>query len=283
MTQSWAFGEAKRIAAWHPVRLVFRRDKEPVAICQVLYKSVLGWKPVARINQGPLMLDGCQGETPGVYRAVRRRWRYLICGGLLIAPALEYGEKASEILLSAGFRKRNQSRWTSTLLDLTPSETDLRKALSGNWRNHLRKAEKLGLRLSHGQGPGDLDWISQKHEENEKNKRFKGPSTKLLRALYAAAPGNFHVFRAEFEGRYVAGLVACKFGNTAHYYIGWVGDDGRRLGAGNFLLWNAACALKQLGCVKFDLGGTDTRSRFGTFKRGVNGDNYQLAGEFFCF
>ena len=55
---SWAYGEAKEASGgWCARRLVIECASEPVAICQVLDKKLMGIRVVSRINRGPLLVE----------------------------------------------------------------------------------------------------------------------------------------------------------------------------------------------------------------------------------
>lgn len=282
MTQSWAFGEAKRATRWLPRRLAIRREGHPVAICQVLARKVAGLPVLARINLGPTLLAGHADEAMDVLHAIRTRWRCLRRGVLLIAPAVPYSDESLRNLKTMGFRLRSQFRWASSRLDLTRSEAELRKSLASTWRNRLKNSERQGLQFIAANSPADVEWMVQRHSEHVAEKGFDGPSPALLRGLYRAAPADFMIFRAVRAGKPVAGMVAYRFGHTAHYYVGWFGPEGRQWSAGNFLFWNASLELKRLGCTAFDLGGHNSTAGFGAFKLGMRGAGYQLLGEFFC-
>src|SRR5438105_458835 len=77
MTQSWAFGEAKRAANWRPRRLLFKSGGEALAICQVLHKVVTGVPVAARINCGPLFLNESAERSADILRTIRNHWRFL--------------------------------------------------------------------------------------------------------------------------------------------------------------------------------------------------------------
>ncbi len=282
MTQSWNFGEAKRASKWRPRRIVIKQDGQPVAICQVLYKMIAGIPVAARINQGPVMLTGHAEKDVDVLIAIRNHWRYLLHGLLLIAPAATYSDKSLEALKAMGFRLRNHNRWTSSRVDLMQSEEEMRKKLNSKWRNQLNKSEHQGLQFVVCDSPFYIEWILQRHIDNMKEKDFDGPSSELLLALYKESPADFNIFKVVREGNAVASVVAYKFGDIAHYYIGNYSSEGRRLNAGNFILWNTALELKRLGCTHFDLGGhsNNSSSGFSGFKLGMNGQKYELVGEF---
>ena len=96
----------------------------------------------------------------------------------------------------------------------------------------------------------------------------------VLRAQTAGGTGGGHDS--------VAGILLARHGDAATYLIGWNGDDGRRLKANNRLLWQAVVELPRLGVRWLDLGGIDERLTPGiaAFKRGMNGEEYRLAGDF---
>lgn len=286
MTQTWAFGESKRPVGWSPRRLAITGGGEVLAICQVLQKSVAGITVVSRINLGPLMLDAHAARSAEVHRAIRKHWRFLARGILLLAPALENSEANRTVLRDAGFRLRNDFRWSSSQLNLTQSESWLRSSLSAKWRNQLKKAEQSNLQFRSGNGPQDAEWIIRCHSQNLRDKHFPGPPPESVLALYEASPRDFNVYRAtDADGNDLAGMVAYRFGDHAHYYIGWTAGEGRRCNAGNFLLWNAALELKRQDCNRFDLGGHSLiyRGSYDRFKQGMQASCYETAGEFFCF
>jgi lipid II:glycine glycyltransferase (peptidoglycan interpeptide bridge formation enzyme) len=69
-------------------------------------------------------------------------------------------------------------------------------------------------------------------------------------------------------------------GTAATYHVGWSGEEGRRLGAHNLLLWEAMSRLAAHGVRRLDLGGVNTQSSAGVarFKLGAGGEVVTLAG-----
>jgi Acetyltransferase (GNAT) domain len=289
LVQSWAYGEAKQAAgAWRARRFVFERDGEPVAICQVLDKSVAGIRWATRLNRGPLFLGGdppSDDTIDDVYRTLRARWRHLR-GVLVLAPALPVGEENHHLVSEAGFRERNRHGWCSARLDLRLDEAQLRKNLTAQWRNRLKVAERSDLELRVSQTPNDVEWIVERHVENMKEKDFVGPAPGFLRALYSAAPDEFLVFQARLGPEPVGGMAVCRFGGAAECYVGWFGPEGRTVNVGNFLYWQVALELQRRGCRYLDLGGfvlSDKHGHFNRFKAGLRGAEYQLLNEWLAF
>jgi lipid II:glycine glycyltransferase (peptidoglycan interpeptide bridge formation enzyme) len=286
LMQSHAYGEAKKHAQqWHINRYVFERFGTPLAICQVLEKRLAGLRIASRINRGPLFLE----ESPPcnvkehVMRLVRDHWKVFRGGPLLIAPALDMSEENRSVLLQLGFRDRKKYCHWSSLIDLRPAESEMRKRLASNWRNHLKLSERSGLELRTSNSAESVEWMLERHAENMETKNFHGPDKALLQALYQERPADFLVLQAVFEGEPLAGMILARCGQKAEYYIGWFGSAGRKYNCGNFLCWNAALEMKKAGCKWLDLGGYGSNDKFGHFKQGMRGMEYKLIGEWVCF
>ncbi|KAB2964826.1 GNAT family N-acetyltransferase [Zoogloea sp.] len=285
LTQSWGYGEAKAAEGWGVERLVFESDGQALAICQVLIKRVLGVAVAARINRGPQCL--VPQATPEVLRpvheALRQRWRFGRRGLLLLAPGLEDGEAQRSLMQQAGFRSRGVAGWCSAVLDLRLGEEALRARLAANWRNHLKVSERGGLLFDVSREADAREWMFARHAEHMAEKGFSGTSVSFLRALQRAVPEDFFVCRAVLDGQPVAGMVVVRFARSAEYFVGWYGPEARRSKAGNFLLWNAALAMRAQGCERFDLGGYSSSDGYGRFKQDMRGTEYRLLEEWMSF
>ena len=299
MTQAWAYNEAKRAVGGESRvsthlsvrRLVFERAGSPVAVCHALEKTVAGVCLASRINRGPLLL-GTRPEddvAAGVYNALRRRWRHLRHGVLYVGPALEAGAAGDRMLRAAGFRPRRLAGWTSAVLDLRLDEDQLRANLAPTWRNRLKQAARSELTFGASDTQESLAWILSRHVENMTAKEFRGPAATFVRALCDASPGDWFVGQVWLPGESepVAGMLVCQFGNTAEYFVGWFGQDGRKVGAGNFLYWNVVLEAQRRGRLRFDLGGYDlttpSESGLRRFKQGMRGAEYTLMNEQLAF
>ena len=296
MVQSWAYGEARQASGgwrtrrrvfdaggWRVRRLVFERRGEPVAICQLLDKSFAGVRFASRINRGPLFLSALPGDdvVKDVYSALRSRWN--LRGVLVLAPALAFGPENHRMMTELGFRDRHAPGWRSARLDLRLDEEQLRKNLASTWRNRLKASERSGLEIRVSHSPEDVEWMIERHAENMSEKGFSGPTPALLRALYRAAPDDLLIFQARLADEAVGGMMVYSFSHTGEYYVGWMGREGRKANVGNFLYWQIALELQRRGCRWFDLGGYDIGDKYGHFKQGMRGTEYQLLNEWLAF
>lgn len=280
IVQDWAWGEAKRAEGWRPHRALVTRGGTPVALAQVLEKRMAGIGRVARLNRGPVWLgepdDALAAE---IVAALRRPWRCWRLGALFLAPELP-AEKAA-LVRNWGFRERRAPAWGSAWIDLSQPAEILRKRLDGKWRNMLSGAEKAGLALEAAEGGEKLDWLMERYRGLMRDKGFAGTPPAIIEAM-AAAGARMLVLRAMAAGEAVGGILLVRHGAAATYLVGWNGEAGRKLKANNFLLWQAVVELQARGCRWFDLGGIDDALTPGiaAFKRGMNGEEYRLAGEF---
>jgi len=280
-TQAWCYGEGKRAEGWSVERMVFLGEDAPIALCQVLVKRVLGLPVAARINRGPLFMEGAPSVElqRSVFTALRRRWRFGRRGLLLIAPALPFDEAGSELLRSCGFKQRRAGGWGSSQVDLVPSLEAIRASFSSKWRNPLNSAIRAGVEVSCRRDAEAFEWMLERHVANMTVKGFDGPSVGFVRAMVAANPKAFWVLQARLGGELISGLMGVCLGAHAENYLGWTNDEGRRTGAHSLLIWNAIVEMKAAGSRVLDLGGFTTDGKYGAYKRGLRGREYRLSGE----
>jgi len=282
LPQTFAYGEGKRAKGWTVRRAVFRENGRIIAFATVLERRIAGIRIVTRINRGPIFLEAnpAAEQIINVYSALRRRWR----GPLLIAPALAFGPESSAQLRAASFRVRRDSGWLSGRVDLRSGEEALWAHVASNFRNHVRNSEKAGAELRIGDDAETFEWMLARHVDNMHDKHFNAVDVTLLRAMRAAAPENLTVFQLVHDGRPVAGLSVARFADTAEAHIAWFGPEGRRLNAGNFLMWSAMREMQRRGAATFDVGGLlHTDDGFTRFKRTMRPVEFELAGEWMSF
>jgi hypothetical protein len=282
LTQSWAYGEGKRANGWTLERVRFRLDGKVVAFATVLHLRVLGIRLLARVNRGPLFLeaDPAAAVVRAVYTALRNRWGRIDRGLLMIAPALASGEPSADLLRQSGYRLRQRAGWTSGRIDLTPSEADIWARFTPAFRNRCRKSEASGATVRIADDRPTFDWMVARHVENMAAKHFNAVDATFLAAMReASGEGEVLVFQVMHEGEAVAGMSVVRFGTRAEYHVGWVGEAGRRVNAGNALMWAIVREMKRRGAVEFDVGGLREGDGYTRFKRTMSPTEYRLAGE----
>jgi lipid II:glycine glycyltransferase (peptidoglycan interpeptide bridge formation enzyme)/dTDP-4-amino-4,6-dideoxygalactose transaminase len=293
MMQSWEYGAAKEeVDGWQAIRLkISAHSGEPIALVQVLVRSLPALGKVARINRGPLAItimeeEGKMHKIDAIKAlliyAKEQNWRVM-----QIAPELPGNAKAEILLQFIGFTKLQRTTWGSALLSLQENEDDLLMHLKGKWRNGMRKGLKQGVIVRHGSNKGeDLELLLDNYRTLQNDRKFGGLSEELLRAL-ASQQGNkwqFNLYIGIDESKdeaLLGTLVTIRSGDTTTYLIGTTTDVGRKVQANSVLLWEAILHAKASGCDWFDVGGlnADTPTGIADFKKGLNASPYELAGE----
>lgn len=287
LLQAWYYGEAKVAASrWKVRRGVFKVNAEPIAVVQVLTRR-LGPLQVNRVNRGPLNLRSLSNtEQLGVLREIGRLGNALGGSILLIAPELKLTGANALALETLGFRLRHWRTCESVRLDLRRPAAELLAGFSGSWRSlakDISRPERRGVTIAVETDQVAHTWMTARHEELMRERRFDGVPPDLLRHVCSAGREQVLVVRAVRDGEAIAGACIAIHGVAATYLSGWSSGSGRKMGAMQMVLWAVVDILRDRKAEWFDLGGIDDDLTPGisAFKRGMGGQPYELVGEYF--
>ena len=281
LLQSWEYAEAKaQTGSWAVERGIFSVDGKTIGAAQAMVRAlpVIGGGLVW-INRGPLWHSA---EAPFADLVAALKSTYVDQRGfyLRIAPPLPEEDLVQSVATLA-----NEPGWASAMLNLSPSVEDLRQGLKQKWRNGLNKAERSGFEVEEGTDDALFTAFLEAHTEFSDAKGFAtGVTPDFLRNLndLSREDGKLYTLVARLDGKVVGSALIAHYGDTGEYLAGNTTDDGRRLNAGQLLLWRAVEALKQQGIRQFDVGGMDeilTPKGIYRFKEGLGGTPYRLAPE----
>ncbi len=130
--------------------------------------------------------------------------------------------------------------------------------LTSKNRNVIRKAQKSGVVIRHGQG---MDLLQKFKEVYDGTMRRDGAEDyyffeeKFYRSIGHDLAGNHEVFYAEFEGRIISMAIMLFANERMHYHLSGSLWEYRPLAASNLLLYEAACWGAGRGFRTFHLGG----------------------------
>ena len=291
LMQAWAYGEARGASKnWRVDRGVFvDADENSIGLCQALVRRlpVFG-DAFVWINRGPLLF-GNGYDSLNTYEMmlaalaqhyVQERRLYM-----RIAPFQGVGAEelnwANEPVLYA----TQSLGWASSLLNLQTSEECLRAGLHGKWRNALVRAECSEIKIHHGREQGLFQKFLDGHRIHlQRRGDDAGIDPELLQAVQNALPDNQKLYTliAEAENQFVGGMVMIVYDDTAEYLAGHNDTQGRRMNAGQLLLWTAIVEFHRQGLVQFDLGGMDevlTPNGIFKFKQRIGEKPYRLPNE----
>ncbi|MCA0043304.1 GNAT family N-acetyltransferase [Celeribacter litoreus] len=231
LTQRWLYGAAAELCGRDCMRLGVFKDGQPLAITQVVGKTVLGFN-VGLTSQGPLFFTD---NTRPALRALRH---HLPLGFHVMTPR----KRLRRLPLSAPPQLAT--------LDLTPSLPTIRSTFHGKWRNALVKAERAVLDVQHTSPTADeLMPLLQLEKERQSERHYRALPPEFALALHAADATAFHLFATDD-----AGMLFLRHGNTATYHIGHSGPHGRKTNAHNLLLWSAVKYFHDEGVKRLELG-----------------------------
>jgi len=295
MLQSWEYGEAKNSEGWQVSRFLISDEEDtPIAIAQVLTKTLPFIGGVARVNRGPILINsGSDNDTNKMIFSIRvlikeaRRHRWWL---FQVAPELPNTFQAINGMKAMGFKKLNTLAWASGVINLLEEENIILMNLAGKWRNTLRKGQKLGVQVrDDSNNIESIHQLTKNYTELQSNRGFGGISKDLILSMASqSGPSwSFNLFNAfnSDNNNDLGSLVSIEAGDTTIYLIGYSNDQGRKMHANSVLLWHAILHAKNNGGTFFDFGGLNESTPHGIakFKKGLNAKPYQLIGDWRYF
>ena len=291
LLQTWEYGLAKaQTGPWKVQRGIFLDNEHVVGAFQALVRTIPGLdRGLVWINRGPLWeRDGNPNSSLllGMIKGLRNYWvdqRHMY---LRVAPSSREGQIEAKLLQEIGYRlDESLPGWASERVDFSQPVGTLRGQLQQKWRNCLNKAEKLALVVEAGSETSLFEEFLVEYRKMLTDRQFHSSVTPALlsRLQELLSPERkLWVLAARQGERALGGVLIARYGEVAEYLAGSVNGDGRRVNAGQLLLWRALCEMKDQGYRWFDLGGMHperTPSGIFHFKAGVGGTPYRLIGE----
>ncbi|MFC1627251.1 lipid II:glycine glycyltransferase FemX [Patescibacteria group bacterium] len=189
----------------------------------------------------------------------------------------------TSILQQLGFIKSpmHLHAQTTLLLDLNKSEEDLLANMKKNTRYDIKKAQKLGVKVTTSTNPKDIDTLYQLQLETVTRKNFVPFSkTYLKNQLAIFKPDNkIQLFKASYKGQVLAISFIIFYGQEAVYHYSGSSNQHRNIPASYALQWQAIKKAKALGFKHYNFWGytNNPKHRFfgpSLFKKGFGG--YQV-------
>ena len=291
LLQTWEYAEASsRTRGLGVSRLFFEIDGGIVGAAQAFVRPMPFIRGgAAVINRGPLWQQSSadRSRLAAILDALRTHWVERQGMYLRVSPAIHSGEIPESVFHQAGYQSAEFGRpWVSARLDLFKATATLRRSLRKNWAVALKKAEAAGITVTCGFEEKLFDQIRTGLGQVRKREAFDSTVTPAFLAAFQDLADHSHKlwgFAAEFNGRSLGGIALARYGSVCEYLVGAVNDEGKRLNAGQLLLWSAALNAKERGYRWFDLGGMDpqaTPKGILYFKVGLSAEPYSYAGDF---
>ena len=166
---------------------------------------------------------------------------------------------------------------TTWVLPLEPSEEELLKNMRKTTRYLIKKAEKLGVKVSQSTDPQDIDRLYKLQQETVDCKHFVPFSQDyFLAELKSFLPDKIRLFKAGYQGKILAIAMIIFYGTEAVYHYSGSSNVNREIPASYLLQWEVIKTAKKLGMKRYNFWGytADPRHRFfgpSLFKAGFGG------------
>lgn len=284
LLNTWGYAHAVRLHRQMMTRFgVIEVDGEPRGLIEIQEAGLGKLIHALTFHRGPLWLD-----KP----ASTQEWQQFLAlyketfpprlGRLRrFLPEIEDTPEARIWLDEAGLKRVGEG-YETFWLDLRPETEDLRKGLKSNWRNHLSRSQKSGLKVEEDFTGIRSEWLLSRYGADKAERKYGGPQPKFVQQLVSdfLPEGEVMILRALDGEIPVAGIMVFQHGHSATYQIGWSGTHGRETRAHYLLLWHAITLLKSRGITWFDLGGINPDEAEGvtSFKAGMGGFQYMTVG-----
>lgn len=291
-SQLWAWGELRLEGGWTPLRLaVGDRDVEGSPIragVQLMVRRIpfvevgLGYAPRGPV--GALDDDAVWSELMAGMRRLATDERIAT---IRLEPEAPASSKVGQRLRARFWRRAPAMQPVLTrIVDLSPSEDELRAALRKKHRQYIARAERDGVtveRFDAGSADGEVEAaladfhriLAATGQRAEFNVRVPGYYREVWTAL--AAANRVRLYFATRDGERLATLFHIACGDQVAELYGGATPEGTRLHANYLVKWRAMLELKAEGFARYDLWGQPTGG-IAQFKEGFGGKPLELVG-----
>jgi hypothetical protein len=158
--------------------------------------------------------------------------------------------------------------------DIAPQFGDLKRMMTGKWRNRLSAALRAGVKIKTG-NRRTFDTLMKVEAAQRLTKGYRGLSPQFLRAL---PEETLSLWQWHSQGQMRAAMCFVLHGSRATYLMGWGDNVARGQGVHNAMLWSAALDLRTKGIRQLDLGQVNDEAAPGLahFKLGTGARLHRL-------
>ncbi len=220
-----------------------------------------------------------------VFRTIEEIAKMEKCIFVRIRPQLQCTPENLKILSGLGLSKSpmHLAAEHTVIIKLGASEDELLANMRRQTRYEVRRADKLGIKVTSGNSEDLFKEFRKVQAETAKRQGFVPPNLKTLMAEKEAFGNNARIYVAKTpEGEKIAyGLIICD-GLEGDYYEAASTELNRKLPGAYALLWQVMRDLKAEGYERFNLWGIapagQPNHRYAgvtTFKTGFGGETVE--------
>jgi lipid II:glycine glycyltransferase (peptidoglycan interpeptide bridge formation enzyme) len=288
--QLWQWGELRETFGWRPLRVAVGEDpaRAPLAVAQVLLRQVpgLGWR-LGYVPRGPVGHLDEPAVREALFAALRSLARTEGVATIKVDPEATAESPLGAALLAPPWRDAAKVQPPRTrLIDLAPSEDELRAAMKRKHRQYVNKAERAGIVIERLDGTAHpsgataaLDDFYRIYVHTAERAGFVARARHYYERVWSlfAPTGHARLAFASRDGDRLATLFHFTCGDRAAEAFGGMTDEGAETRANYLLKWASIIGFKEEGFAVYDLWGLATGG-IAQFKEGFGGRQVDYVG-----
>lgn len=208
------------------------------------------------------------------------------CAFIRVRPQIFEDEKNSKLFKSLGFKNAPMHLHAELTrqLDLNKTEDQLLSEMRKTTRYEIRKAIKLGIKITVSKDTKDIDDFYKLQKETAKRQHFVEFDLKFLKEQFASFVKDDQValLSAYLGTKKLAQAFVIFYGEEADYHYGASTLEGRKYPGAYLIQWEAIKEAKKRGIKRYNLWGVapegEINHRFwgvSVFKRGFGGEDVE--------
>jgi lipid II:glycine glycyltransferase (peptidoglycan interpeptide bridge formation enzyme) len=288
--QLWEWGELRGEFGWEPLRIAVGDDprRPPAAAAQVLLRRVpaLGWR-IGYVPRGPVGHLDDAAVRDALFSALRSLARAENVATVKVDPEATVKSPFGAALMAPPWRDASKVQPPRTrIVDLAPSQDELRAAMKKKHRQYVSKAERGGVIVERLKGSADgatataaLDDFYRIYAHTAERAGFVARARHYYQRVWElfAPSGHASLSFAVKDGERMATLFHFMVGDRAAEAFGGMTDAGADARANYLLKWEAIAGFKRDGFASYDMWGLATGG-IAQFKEGFGGQQVDYVG-----
>lgn len=230
---------------------------------------------------GPLVNFKDKKTLKDIFDKIRDEATREKCVFVRMRPQLLNSLENLGILKSLGLKKSpmHLAAEHTVMIDLRKSEEDLLSSMRRQTRYEVRRAEKLGIKVSRDNSEKIFKEFHKVQVDTARRQGFIPPNLKVLLAEREAFGDKIWIYKAEVENKAIAYGLIISEGLEGDYYEAASTELNRKMPGAYAIIWQATKDLKASGYERFNLWGIapagQPKHRYAgvtTFKTGFGGE-----------
>jgi len=257
--QGYEWGEFKRNTGWRVQRVGLEKKGQLIAGAQLLFRSLPGVPfTLAYLSKGPLLNYDDKVVATQLWSLIHQAAHHQQAIFLMAEPNWLDTGPAHQHLYQQGFNPSTHTNHphSTIIVDLSPAETVILKAIRKKTRQLIRKAERNGVEIVSGT-VRDLAQFQAVLESTADIKDIPAHDLDFYHQVWNVyAPlDKVRLLLAKHNDQVVAAKMVFLFGNRSLHLWGGTTAKGRKLNASYLIQWETLKWAKQQGCLQADLWG----------------------------